>query len=181
MKLFIVMAALFLAFPAMAQGSPASVFDGQRRGFVIGAGLGLTVAASEPYHSLESTGGFSAHFLLGHGWDESNLAAFELNLALYDQFPSRNDDVEPFGLQGFMGLMWQHYVSRTSPSLLVIVGPGWHFVKENNSGFGVRLGLGAEPIRHFQLTVNTVISRATGYRRPYTSSYVSILLTAIGY
>ncbi len=58
----------------------ASAFDGKRKGFLVGGGLGEAPVArwnTDLYNMEESTKGMSYNLLLGYAWNDANMIVIE--------------------------------------------------------------------------------------------------------
>ncbi len=144
----------------------ASSFDGKRKGFVLGGGLGSapigssTLKISEIF-LLEDIGspsievdkvGAGASLFAGYAWDELNVIVLETNLIRYtsDSFYKRRV------IQGFSGPVWYHYLQPQSSSLFTSLGIGLYFFdikgfKKVDPGFGLMFGVGLELVRRVQI------------------------------
>lgn len=71
---------LYVLVGVAVLAAAANAFDGQRRGFVLGGGLGLGALASttdRDYPGVESKdGGLGVNLLIGYAWDERNMIVF---------------------------------------------------------------------------------------------------------
>jgi hypothetical protein len=147
--------------------SSASGFDGKRKGFVLGGGLGIapvgssTLKISEIF-LLEDIGsprievdkaGSAANLFAGYAWDELNVIVLETNLIRYtsDSFYKRRV------IQGFIGPTWYHYLQPQGSSLFTSLGIGLYVfdikgLGNIDPGLGLMVGAGYEFARHFQIT-----------------------------
>ncbi len=76
--------------------SSAYGFDGARKGFVLGGGLGFSPASYSPY---QTNAGAGAQFLIGYAWDTSNMIVYEGNATGYEIYNETRS-------QGFNGASW---------------------------------------------------------------------------
>ena len=141
-------------------------FDGQRKGFVLGGGLGYAPtsgwsgkgtfgAALEVIDTNEYRPGVGFNFLIGHGWDERNLIVFEINMASWTSDLLVN---RPSITQGVVGALWYHYFGSPGRSIFTTIGLGAYRVITFVSGTlgqsvggGFIIGAGYEFARHLQL------------------------------
>ncbi len=154
--------------------SSSSGFDGNRKGFVLGGGLGFAptsgwsgnlagVNTSQVIDTNEYKTGAGFNFLIGHGWDEKNLIVFEINMSrrISDLFVIRNStgqiERQPIVLQGYIGAVWYHYFGAPGRTLFTTLGLGqYRFARVYSSvflqsaGTGLMIGGGYEFARHWQ-------------------------------
>ena len=123
-------------------------FDGQRKGFVLGGGLGLAPDSKYALDagSLGSLGfednapGIGLHLIIGGAFDEKNMLVYEGNVAGWSS-ELENDNIS----QGFNGAAWYHYFGKTGKTGFIAVGLGVYVFKaedydDNDPGFGMLLG-----------------------------------------
>ena len=139
-----------------------SAFDGTRKGFVMGGGLGFGPIAKVSGDGVESDydkSGVAASLLIGYAWDEQNMIVFLREAIMY---PERFD----FGLlskkmtmmQGFTGIGYYHYFGPVGKSFYLVGGIGlqdWRSFdsdyESNGYGGAILLGGGYEFVRHVQI------------------------------
>lgn len=143
--------------------TPSHAFNGLRKGFVLGGGLGIAPAST--WHvdagffgeTEESKAGGCSNIMLGYGWDEHNLLVFEGNGASI--LSDKINDATIF--QGYAGPVWYHYFSPSAPGFFTTAGVGvysFYFdIKDgeedsNDSGYGLLGGAGYEFARHWQVS-----------------------------
>ena len=156
MKRLLLMVGLILLVTA----STVMGFDGNRKGFVIGGGLGFAPTAGWdvndtlfqifPLKASESKAGAAVNVFIGYAWDEKNMIVYELSGAGYS-----SDKLNQNLSQGFNGPTWYHYYGDKGRSAFTTVGLGLYtFDGENfdpfDPGPGVLLGIGYEFTPHFQ-------------------------------
>lgn len=142
----------------------SSAFDGMRKGFVLGGGLGVAPMAKWSVESGgesfdESKVGFGLHVVIGYAWDEFNMIVYEGNIAGYtsDEFYNTITGQSLTLAQGFNGASWYHYFGPQGKSFFTVVGGGFYiFDVEDASdawdpGLGYLVGGGYEFARHFQI------------------------------
>lgn len=143
-------------------------FDGLRKGFVIGGGLGFTpiarLSASDILQFDPATGslviddfseteaGVGVNLLLGYAWNEYNMIVYEGNASGYKSRPFAGDLVLT---QGFFGATWYHYYGPKGATFFSAIGIGFYqFDVERgadfDAGVGGMLGGGYEFSPHFQ-------------------------------
>ena len=144
-KLFILTALSLLI------SSSAFSFEGLRKGFVIGGGLGFTPSAEFRIDGIDGkadNSGAGVNIVIGYGWDEQNIIAFEVNGSGYK--------VEGFDVsQGFGGVSWYHYFGEVGKSFFTNVGLGSYNFSvdeyDTDPGGGILIGCGYEFARHWQV------------------------------
>ncbi|HSH00836.1 MAG TPA: hypothetical protein VLB27_12325, partial [candidate division Zixibacteria bacterium] len=153
---------------ALLSAGSADAFDGKRKGFVIGGGLGPAPVVRWEGPVLEynpvgmtwsrvrvddSKFGVGAQLLVGYAWDEANMIVVEGNAA------AMQSDIlfdEPAVSQGFGGISWYHYFGEVGRTVFSAVGIGsYAFQIEDEeaaeSEFGMLVGGGYEFSPHWQV------------------------------
>jgi hypothetical protein len=134
-------------------------FDGTRKGFVLGGGLGFAPYAHwsvdfGPFGDVsEEKAGAAAQIVIGGAFDEHNMLVYEVNIAAFNSDWSD----ESIG-QGFNGGAWYHYFGPAGKTLFSTVGLGLYYFQvgdndANDPGFGMLLGGGYEFARHWQVSL----------------------------
>ncbi len=99
---------LIATFIIVLLASSAWSFDGNRKGFVLGGGLGFAPTAKWEIDGAsifsESAPGLGINLLIGYAWNENNMIVYEGNAVGYKP-KITNTDL----LQGFYGASWYHY------------------------------------------------------------------------
>ena len=160
------------AIVVLGVATPCSAFNGLRKGFVLGGGLGLAPsvtlktnaaffkgATATHKDQTETKIGAASNFCIGYGWDERNLLVFEGNASAF----ASSDWVGDMTVaQGYFGPVWYHYVKPTAPGWFTTAGIGFYSMSfdikngredENDSGFGLLGGIGYEFARHWQVSL----------------------------
>ncbi|MEZ5358801.1 MAG: hypothetical protein R3F48_08195 [Candidatus Zixiibacteriota bacterium] len=171
--------------------SSLGAFDGARKGFVLGGGVGFAANAGWefddklfdfiPVKASENNGGGALNFFLGYAWDEKNMIAYEANVAGYS-----SDLFDQNITQTFTGPEWCHYYGSTGKSIYTTVGLGLYiFDGENFDAFepgpGLMLGGGYEFARHFQVGFNLAFGSISEAGVDVKLHHVSILLNAVAF
>lgn len=173
MKHILVIVALSLL---LLQGSVLG-FNGLRKGFVFGGGLGVAPMAKWSYDpnsvpdyivintpkgenvTDESNAGIGGHFLIGYAWDEQNMVVLEANGCYYSSDAFDMSDLLPGysgqSLQLSSCYAWYHYFGPPGGSLFSMIGLGAYgwTVKgfdTNDPSVGYIVGAGYEFARHLQ-------------------------------
>jgi len=182
--------------------SSASCFDGKRKGFVLGGGVGIapvgrtTLEISEIF-LLEDIGspqievdkaGAAANLFAGYAWDERNVIILETNLIRYtsDSFYKRRV------IQGFIGPTWYHYLQPQGSSLFTSLGIGLYFFDiegfENvDPGSGLMFGVGLELVWRVQIasffSYGWASEKAIGSGKDVgiEHKHLSVLVTAVAF
>jgi len=180
----------------LAVGS-ASAFDGQRKGFMLGGGIGFAPVASwdgEPVPVLfteydESKVAFAANVIIGYGWDEFNLIAFEGNITSYNSDLANDLTLT----QGFGGVAWYHYFGPKGRSFFTTTGLGVYTFKgeleiedfkvegEADPGFGWLVGAGYEFASHWQIGAYLSMGKTSDPGIDYDHTHFSILVGGIAF
>ena len=169
MKKFVVLTIVAL----LAMACTASAFDGVRKGFVLGGGLGVAPVAKWegdviPFGATkweESKAGVAVNFLIGYAWDEQNMIVADANVVAYqsdmDEFTFISQ--KPTVAQGFSGFSWYHYFGPAGKSWFSTFGLGTYSFQaeweinnvtveaKNEEGFGWLVGGGYEFSKHWQV------------------------------
>ncbi|UCD64811.1 MAG: hypothetical protein JSW34_05085 [Candidatus Zixiibacteriota bacterium] len=143
---------LSVAILILLIASSASAFDGLRKGFVLGGGLGMApVVRTSIFDADDSRGGVGLHIVIGYAWDEYNMIVYESNVA-------GAEAGRVTYAQGFGGPAWYHYFGPQGKSFFTVVGLGFYSYQIededlNDSGGGYLIGGGYEFARHFQVAM----------------------------
>jgi len=140
--------------------SSASAFNGLRKGFVLGGGLGLAPAVRYSHGAFSNSNiGGSAHVFLGYAWGEHNMIVYESNAA-----GTQAGDAD-YG-QGFAGPAWYHYFGPQGKAFFTAVGLGYTYFQlegdeATDPGIGYMIGGGYEFARHFQVAMYLSCGKTT--------------------
>jgi len=109
----------------MISFSSALAFDGQRKGFVIGGGLGLGFAgvSSDDWAQTDMENmGYSFNFGIGYAWSEENMIVFLVEgVSYYDDYDGYEDI---YMSQSFGGFGYYHYFGMMGNSPFIKAGLG---------------------------------------------------------
>ncbi len=142
-----VLVIVFLGFATMASG-----FNGERKGFVLGGGIGFApVIKTSVLSSKDESSGLGVNLLIGYAWDDKNMIVYEGNAS---GFTIENTDLTV--TQGYYGANWYHYFGPAGRSAFTAIGIGIYQYKiekfdANDPGFAVIFGGGFEFARHWQV------------------------------
>ncbi len=193
MKKMLVTPFLVVLFVSVCSG-----FDNNRKGFVLGVGAGLAPLSQFSIGAIkENEPALGSNLIIGHGLDNRNIVAFEINITYRDsdyyseigRRTRRLFGTSPFHgsqtiTQGFIGVTWYHYFSPLPKAPFTIVGVGRYSLtpkslRGTDSGFGFLIGGGRGLSRHIQIA---------GYYSHGQSGYgalkhdqVSVLISYIAY
>ncbi len=174
----------------------AFAFDGNRKGFVVGGGLGLaptiswSVDRDEDSQDDQGAGG-GVNVVIGYAWDEHNMLVYEANLT---NFTSRHLHLlRPYESvsQGFSGASWYHYFGPQGKTFYTVVGLGfyvfeggwsdWWGYRSHDPGAALMLGGGYEFARHFQVGAYASAGKTLGYKYDWKHSHVSVLVSVVAF
>jgi hypothetical protein len=138
--------------------SVVGAFDGNRKGFVMGFGLGVTPVA---HWTIKNTGvdetkqGGAMDFLAGYAWNNRNMLVYE---ACGSVFKTAHLS-DPYVLQMLFALRWYHYWGAEKARFFTIVGAGkmdlsTEYTDIDGSGFGYCAGVGYELFKQVQISFN---------------------------
>jgi hypothetical protein len=187
--------ALLLAIGAFAFSAVSvEAFDGVRKGFVIGGGLGIAANSHweiDNSNVSEDKPGLGLNLLIGYAWDEHNMIVYEGNVTGYS-----SDAASTVGgflglgdqtiTQGFNGAAWYHYYGDQGKSLFTAVGLGVYVFDvqdfdANDPGFGILLGLGYEFARHWQTAVYASAGKTTSGGFDFKHSHINVVMNVIAF
>jgi len=169
------LAALLLAGSAMG-------FDGRRKGFVIGGGLGLSPHVTTT--GVKARRGLAINPLVGYGWNQFNMVVYEGNTVTYDS------DVPH--TQGFHGVTWYHYFGNGMKGAFTAVGLGAYILvpwdrAANDASGGMLLGVGYQFSPHWQVGgffsfgKTSRVTRFSPESVDYDHTHVSILVGTMAF
>ncbi|MCK5124913.1 MAG: outer membrane beta-barrel protein [candidate division Zixibacteria bacterium] len=187
MKRVVLLACLIL----LISSSAVFGFDGQRKGFVIGGGVGVSPGSSWkvddtllgvfPIKGSESRVGVAANLFLGYAWDEKNMIVYEFNGSGYE-----SDKINHKFQQGFSGPAWYHYWGSKGSSLFTAFGLGLYAldiedIKKFDPGPGVLFGVGYEFSRHLQIGVYLGGGKTSVGSLDVEHGHLSIVFNAVAF
>jgi len=178
----------------MLLASSAMAFDGQRKGFVLGGGLGLAPAATwkadlNVTPELEDSGpGVGVQIVIGYAWDEHNMIVYEANAAGYN---STAYGVDFTAYQGFNGASWYHYFGPKGKTVFTAAGLGVYSFRgeldyngadfENDPGGGVLGGVGYEFSPHWQVGAFVSAGRTTDAGIDFDHAHINVLISGVAF
>ncbi|MBD3404425.1 hypothetical protein GF420_16155 [candidate division GN15 bacterium] len=203
-------AATFTLILAAILISPANAFDGERKGFVFGGGLGyassikttVDVSAGDGFGNdfflgtLEGNEpGLAGHLMIGFGLDEHNLLVLESNVGVYS---IANIDLFGDGFlyevqfaQGVGTVSWYRYWGRRGASLFTAIGAGLSYfdtdyTNPNDYGAAWLAAIGYEFTPHAQIGLywtggQTTFSEIPGLEGNFSQSTLSVMISAVAF
>jgi hypothetical protein len=169
--------------------STAVAFDGHRKGFVLGGGLGFAPIVKwemeespedgVPYGHDETRAGVGLNLLIGYAWDDKNMIVYEGNAAGFTTAVS-----DKSAAQGFSGAAWYHYFGPAGKTAFTVVGLGLYsydaeYDDPHDGGFGMLLGGGYEFARHWQVGGYLSFGSTTAHDRDYNHATLNVLVSGI--
>ncbi len=195
----------FLLVAVVMIASSAQAFDGMRKGFVLGGGLGYS-----PYSkwSIEISGsifgqvvdekidesntGPGVDFIIGYAWNEQNMIVYQGTGLIYNSefFGEHGGGLliedSRQATQAFNGISYYRYFGPVGKSAFAAVGVGGYFWKvkdfeANDPGPAYLVGAGYEFVRHVQAGVFVSGGQTTDSGFDFGHMHVSIQVTAIAF
>ncbi len=176
---------VFCMVSMMLLSTATMAFDGQRKGFVMGGGVGYGPYTEWNWNDQrddELHAGIAGNFLIGCAWDESNMAVMEFN-----GNSMNSDELSEVGTQLFWGPMWYHYFGDIGSSIFLAGGSLFYVAateEEGMVGYGYLLGGGYE----FSKQVQIGLYFGHGWPRKDrgdlgigVANHINILLTVVAY
>jgi len=168
----------------------SSAFNGLRKGFVLGGGLGFSPISRWSAGTFdESSAGLALNLIIGYAWDEQNMLVYEGNVTAYSTAYLGNQalfEPSPTISQGFNGASWYHYFGPVGQSFFTVAGLGFYVFQvedydANDLGGGYLLGGGYEFTRHVQVAGyfsggQTKVSGGT-----FGHNHVSVVVNAVAF
>lgn len=181
-RLLVGLVAALVVLPAVA-----GVFDGERRGIVLGGGLGVSpVARWSAWGRSEDMVSLGMHMFGGYAWDERNMAGYELNIAIYNSDSFNSDSLLGSGdlltSQGFQGASWYHFLGPPGQAFFTAVGLGF-CVFDRGEGYhsspGVAwlLGAGYTFTRRLQAGIYYSAGRTSDAGHDFAHRHLSLLVS----
>ncbi len=168
--------------------SSVSGFDGNRKGFVLGGGLGFgpvaKISVDRSDNETENSGA-AANFLIGYAWDEKNMIVYYADGIYYeDEFEGDKESV----FQGFSGAGYLHYFGPKGKSAFIVAGLGfqdWQVMdddyEEADPGLGLLFGGGYEFARHWQFGGNLSIGNTESGGDDMNHTQLTIYISTVAF
>jgi hypothetical protein len=178
--------------------SSSNAFDDQRKGFMLGIGLGISPLSQFKLGSMtERDVALGVNGIIGYGLDDKNIIAIEGNASFRSSkhfskigertgkgwfggppyHGSQNID------QQFLGITWYHYFNSNEKSWFSVVGIGGYNLRKSSlgstdHGLGYLLGAGYKLSKHIQVgTYYSWGESSESQYYQYDHSQISILAT----
>jgi len=165
----------------------SSAFDGNRKGLVLGGGVGVSPVARWSTEGIgESMVGLGMHIVAGYAWDEHNVIVYEGNLTFFssDYYNSTSlfGSSSLLSAQGIDAASWYHYAGPAGRSFFTVVGLGLCVFDRgeayhSDSGGGYLLGGGYEFARHFQVGLYFSGGRTFDAGHDFAHRHLSLLVS----
>lgn len=168
-----------------------TAFDGNRKGIVLGGGLGVSPVARWSQDGLgESMVGFGLQMVAGYAWNEHDMIVYENNVTMYssEYFKSGGfwGSERLLMRQGFEGASWYHYWGSPHRAVFTVGGLGsCIFDRSENYHSDARgaylLGAGCEVSRHFQVGLYYSGGCTDDAGREFSHRHVSVLVSGVAF
>lgn len=171
--------------------STVAGFDGHRKGFVLGGGLGFAPVArwsvEEDFIGRtvlsfhETKAGVGVNLLIGYAWDEKNMIVYEGNAVGFS-----SEAYDQTAAQGYNGGSWYHYFGPTGKSAFTVAGLGLYSFDvehhdQHDPGFGMLLGGGYEFARHWQVGGYFSFGLTSADDLDYHHTSLSVLVSGVAF
>ncbi len=172
-------------------------FDGMRKGFVLGGGLGFAPVANTSIEGIDGKyekQGLGTNFLIGYAWDERNMIVFLRDAAFYSEtveltFMGELVFRDKISLaQGFAGVGYYHYFGPVGKSFFVTGGIGfqdWMSLDKNwedpDVGGALLIGGGYEFARHWQVYGSLSFGKTSDIFFEYEHAQMILTVSAVAF
>ncbi len=147
--------------------SQSFAFDGIRKGFITGFGIGYASGGNPVLKSNDvelSFNGFGGNLFIGYCWDSKNMLLWEnIGVLHFSSDRSKGD-----AMKGINGVTWYHYFKTKARTFFTVVGVGEYVtdldinnIEYRNSGFGMVVGGGYEFTKQVQFGVYLIGGKST--------------------
>ncbi len=182
MRLSLLFSAIVLVFCATS----VNAFDGNRKGFVLGGGLGFSpyihTSVSAGFTSIEGNedkAGVAIKLYIGYAWDEHNMLVYEGNYAAYED----NDNTL---MQGINCAAWYHYFGEKGKTLYTTLGLGLYTADSELSdptdpGAGYLVGIGYEFSPHWQVDVQLSGGKSESSPFEYGHNNLTVMISGVAF
>ena len=167
--------------------SQSFAFDGVRKGFAMGIGLGYAPYANPNITNFDndySFKGVGMNLIVGYNWNHKNLLAWEILGAVNASENSKDDE----GFIGINGVTWYHYFDPTPKSFYTIAGMGRliSFPMTNDysyttTGLGFVLGGGYEFTKQVQLSVYYLGGKTSDHNIKVNNNMIMTIISVVAY
>ncbi len=147
--------------------SQSIAFDGERKGFIAGFGMGYASGGNPVLKSNDvelSLNGFGGNLFAGYCWDSKNMLLWEnIGVLHFSSDISKGD-----AMKGINGITWYHYYKDKARTFFTVVGVGEYVtdveiynIEYRSSGFGIVIGGGYEFSKQIQFGVYLLSGKST--------------------
>ncbi len=163
-------------------------FDGQRKGFVLGGGIGFSPVSrwsAVDKAPEQSSVGLGGNVFIGYAFDNANMFVLDADGTLHlSRYYSRYNDRAT--VQGIKGVAWYHYFGPAGKCAFSTAGIGiYDFSSEGVANFRTDLGLlfggGYEYYRHWQVGVYLGIGRTNRGNVDYNNLHLTIAISTVAF
>ncbi len=170
----------------------SKAFDGKRKGFILGGGLGVGPYARVSVNGADGNWdhtGLGFNLLIGYAWDERNMLVYLRDIVLYlrdiETGLGASTDLQALG---FLGVGYFHYFGPVGRSAYFCVGLGHQdgfseFAEHtySHSGLGFLVGGGYEFARHIQAHASASFGRTEGPDDDYNHMQIVVTVSAVAF
>jgi len=184
----IILTAMILGLVSSAFG-----FNGLRKGFVLGGGLGFAPTSSwkgdvidastlQIVKADESKAGVGLNFIIGYAWDEQNMIVYEGNVTGWKSDLFGDQSIS----QGYNGAAWYHYFGTPGRSAFTTAGLGFYVFDvenydANDLGGAILLGAGYEFARHWQIGGYLGFGKTSDPGGDFEHAHFNILVSGVAF
>ncbi len=167
--------------------SQSFAFDGVRKGFNLGFGLGYAPYANPNLTNFDndySFSGIAGNFIIGYNWNHKNLLAWEIIGAVNVEEDTNKDE----GSIGINGVTWYHYFNPAPKSFYTILGIGrlvsfptidkYSYI---TTGLGFVLGGGYEFTKQVQLSVYYIGGKTSDNYLKVNNNMIMTTVSVVAY
>ncbi|HKK21186.1 MAG TPA: hypothetical protein VJ983_06920 [candidate division Zixibacteria bacterium] len=172
----------------LALTSSVTAFDGQRKGFVLGGGIGFAPRVAWSVSSLNETKtAFAGQILIGYGWNRSNIIVWDINPTIFnsDLVNRLHGGAKNRVGQVFDGIAWYHYFGENYRGVFATAAFGrYRFFYQSagdTQGPAIRVGAGYEIVKQIQLGMYFSTGRTSNSGYTYHREQLTILATGLLY
>ena len=179
--------AAILIIVVMMLCASANAFDGERKGFAMGFGMGMSpyVYSSNNSFDYDKTGeALGMNLSLGWGINNKNIITTEVVAASamdYENNYCGNRDNDP--ASGILGFNWYHYFNSSGSSWYTTLGFGRYVNTYDftSRGLGFLIGGGYELSKHIQIGTYYYQGKTGSSSIKYTGRTLVFIITVVAY
>ncbi len=165
----------------------ADAFDGKRKGFVLGGGVGFAPRAAWSVSSWKETkSGAAGQVVIGYAWDNSNMIVWDIDPVIFNSDMVLRVRHGSYRVgQVFDGVAWYHYFAPDGHGAFVTTALGrYRFFYQSTGdtqGPALQIGLGYEFVRQVQFGVYFSTGRTSNSGATYHREQITFLVSGIAY